>query len=241
VPGSGRRPQAADPDSCRIEPFNWEVEMIKLMEFHRSGNCVKVRIALNYKGIPFETEEMSGADRSPLIRAANWPFVPVIVDGDVVMRDSEAILQYLEANYRDRPSLTPATAEEIRQGDALLAETRSRVGPILGRMYGQGMKAPADRDPRALAGIGDELVKAVEPLEKALEGKKFLLGDRMSYHDILIAGALWMTRPRPEFIAVSPIWAFFAEHISLPARFKNLHAWLDRVLAYDREPAGASA
>jgi glutathione S-transferase len=215
--------------------------MIKLMEFHRSGNCVKVRIALNYKGIPFETEEMSGADRSPLIRAANWPFVPVIVDGDVVMRDSEAILHYLEANYKDRPSLTPATAEAIRQGDALVAEAQGRVRPILRRMFGQGMQAPADRDPRALEGIGDELAKAVEPLEKALEGKKFLLGDRMSYHDILVAGSLWMTRPRPDFIAVSPIWAFFAEHISLPARFKNLHAWLDRVLAYDREPAGASA
>ncbi len=215
--------------------------MIKLMEFHRSSNCAKVRIALNYKGLPFEMQEMSGADRSPMIKAANWPLVPVIVDGDVVMRDSEAILHYLEANYRDKPSLTPAATEEIRRGESILVEARQLMRPIMLKVFGQAMKASEERDPRAMDGIVEEIARAVEPLEQVLAGKKFLLGERMSIYDILAGAPLMTALPRPDYAAQSPIWAFFGEHLSIPARLKNVHAWLDRVLAYDREPAGASA
>jgi glutathione S-transferase len=215
--------------------------MIKLMEFHRSSNCAKVRIALNYKGIPFEMQEMSGSDRSPMVKAAGWPLVPVIVDGDVAMRDSEAILHYLEANYRDKPSLTPATVEEIRRGESILIEARQRMRPIMLKVFGQAMKAPEERDPRAMDGIVDEIAKAAEPLEQTLAGKKFLLGERMSMYDILTAALLMAAHPRPDYAAQSPMWAFFGEHLSIPARLKNVHAWLDRVLAYDQEPAGARA
>jgi glutathione S-transferase len=109
------------------------------------------------------------------------------------------------------------------------------------KIYGQALKAPEEREPRALDGIVDEIAKAVEPLERALEGKRFLVGDRMSMYDILAAAPLTPTLPRPDYAAQSPIWAFFAQHLSLPDRLKNVHAWLDRVLAYDREPAGAGA
>ena len=215
--------------------------MIKLMEFHRSSNCAKVRIALNFKGIPFETQEMSGADRSPMIKAANWPLVPVIVDNDVAMRDSEAILHYLEANYRDKPSLTPDSVDEIRQGESIVREAQRLMGPVLRKVYGQVMKTPEERDLRSLEGIVDEIAKAAEPLEQALTGKKFLLGERMSMYDILVAAPLMITLPRPDYAAQSPMWAFFSEHLSLAPRLENVRAWLDRVLAYDREPAGARA
>jgi glutathione S-transferase len=215
--------------------------MIKLMEFHRSSNCAKVRIALNFKGIPFEMQEMSGADRSPMVKAANWPLVPVIVDGDVSMRDSEAILHYLEANYRDKPSLTPESADDIRKGETIVREAQRALGPALRKVFGQALKAPEERDPRALDGIVEEIAKAAEPLEKELAGKRFLLGERMTMYDILTAAPLMITLPRPDYAAQSPMWKFFGEHLSFPARLTNVRGWVDRVLAYDREPAGARA
>ncbi|MGH2394904.1 MAG: glutathione S-transferase N-terminal domain-containing protein, partial [Candidatus Limnocylindria bacterium] len=66
--------------------------MRTLLEFHRSPNSVKVRVALGYKGLEYEIREMMAADRAPMIEAAGWPLVPILLDGDVVMRDSAAIL-----------------------------------------------------------------------------------------------------------------------------------------------------
>jgi glutathione S-transferase len=215
--------------------------MIRLLEFHRSANCLKVRLALNYKGIPFEAEEMAAADRSPMLEAAGWPLVPVIVDGDVSMRESEAILHYLESNYRDRPSLTPDGADAIRQAESIMAEARARLRPVLRRIFGQAMKAPEQRDAKAMEGIEGEITRAIQPLEKELEGKSFLVGERMSLYDILLAAPVSVFRPRQDYAAQSPIWAFLAEHLSLPESFRNVNAWLDRVLAYDRQPTGAGA
>jgi len=213
--------------------------MIRLLEFHRSPNCAKIRIALNYKGIPFEMEEVSAADRSPMLRAVNWPLVPVILDGEVTMRDSEAILHYLESNYRESPSLTPKDQDEIRRGEALTRDVQHSLRPIMRKIYGEVMKTPEQRDPRALAGIVDQIAGAIEPLEEALAGKDFLLGERISMYDILLACALMPARPRPDYAAQSPMWAFFGKHLAIPESLPNVIAWVDRVLAYDAEPAAA--
>ena len=95
--------------------------MRRLLEFHRSPNSVKVRIALEFKRLEYETEEMFSADREPIVAAGGWPLVPILIDGAVRMRDSAAILHYLEANYRDAPSLTPASRDEILSAEAILA------------------------------------------------------------------------------------------------------------------------
>lgn len=210
--------------------------MIRLLEFHRSPNCAKVRVALGYKDLPFEPVEMSASDRAPMLTAAGWPLVPVLLDGPVSMRDSEAILHYLESNYRDRPSLTPATIEEIRRGEALRDAAQQNLRPLLRRIYGAAMRAPADRDPELVRGIGEEVRAAVLPLERELSGKPFLLGERLSLYDIVVGCALMPARPNPVYAAQSPLWAFLLEHVSLPADVPNVHGWLDRVLAFD--PAG---
>jgi glutathione S-transferase len=215
--------------------------MIRLLEFHRSSNCAKVRIALNYKGIPFEAEEMSAADRTPMIQAANWPLVPVILDGDVTMRDSEAILHYLESNYREGPSLTPETREEIHRAEGLCLTVQQRLRPQLRRVYGEALKPAAERSAGVMADVRKELGPALEPLEEALAGKAFLLGERMTMYDILLACALMPARARPEYVAQSPLWAFFHEELAIPEDLPNVRRWADAVLAYDGVGAQAAA
>ncbi|WP_028450179.1 glutathione S-transferase family protein [Chitinibacter tainanensis] len=77
--------------------------MIQLYEFALSGNCHKVRLMLALLGIPYQSIAVNGAVRehkSPEFLAKN-PLgqVPVLVDGDVVLRDSQAILVYLARQY----------------------------------------------------------------------------------------------------------------------------------------------
>jgi len=72
---------------------------VKLYSFARSPNPLKVRIALLELGVPVDLEEVDlfrGEHRSEAFRAVNpHGKVPVLVDGDVVLPESNAILGYL--------------------------------------------------------------------------------------------------------------------------------------------------
>jgi len=77
--------------------------MIKLYEFALSGNCHKVRLMLSMLDLRYESVVLNGAaneQKSPEFLAMN-PLgqVPVLVDGDVTVRDSQAILVYLASRY----------------------------------------------------------------------------------------------------------------------------------------------
>lgn len=77
--------------------------MITLHEFPLSGHSHKVRLLLSLLKVPHERVPVSGAERahkSPEFLAMN-PFgqVPVLRDGDLVLRDSQAILTYLARRH----------------------------------------------------------------------------------------------------------------------------------------------
>ena len=81
--------------------------MLRFHELAPSPNNVKVRLALRYKDIPFDTIPVQAAERSPVLEVSGQVNTPVIEDRGIVLNDSEAILQYLDANYPDRPRLFP--------------------------------------------------------------------------------------------------------------------------------------
>ena len=77
--------------------------MISLYTVSFSGNCHKVHMLLSVLGLEHETKQLdlaAGEQRSREFLAIN-PLgqVPVLVDGDVRLRDSQAILVYLAARY----------------------------------------------------------------------------------------------------------------------------------------------
>ncbi|PSB32439.1 glutathione S-transferase family protein [Stenomitos frigidus] len=77
--------------------------MVKLYDFLLSGNCYKVRLLLSLLGVEHElvaVDLKSGEHKKPPFLALNaFGQVPVLVDGDVVIRDSQAILVYLARRY----------------------------------------------------------------------------------------------------------------------------------------------
>lgn len=84
---------------------------IRLYSYWRSSAAYRVRIALNLKGIPFETVSVSLAPgvaehRKDEYRAINpQMLVPYLQDGDIGIAQSMAILEYLEETYPESPLL----------------------------------------------------------------------------------------------------------------------------------------
>ncbi len=207
--------------------------MRTLLEFHRSPNSVKVRVALGWKGLDYEIREMMAADRGPMLEAAGWPLVPILLDGDVVMRDSAAILHYLEANYRDAPSLTPASRDDIRSAEALLARLNPDILGIQWALEGEIRKPEAERDMARIAAGRSAMMASLERLDRRLAADPWLVGGAMSMYDVILACNLLPTRPPQKFVEQSPLWRFFADHLALNNDRPAIEAWVGRVIAHD--------
>lgn len=76
---------------------------MKLYDLTLSGNCYKVRLLAALAGIPLEitaVDFLAGEHKKPPLTDLNpWGELPILVDGDVVLRDSQAILVYLAGKY----------------------------------------------------------------------------------------------------------------------------------------------
>jgi len=89
---------------------------MKLYGYWRSSAAYRVRIALNLKGLDYETVSVNLAPavrehRGAAFRAVNpQARIPVLVDGDLSLSQSLAILEYMEDKYPEPPIL-PADRE----------------------------------------------------------------------------------------------------------------------------------
>nr|XP_018627430.1 glutathione S-transferase 2-like isoform X4 [Nicotiana tomentosiformis] len=85
------------------------VSKIILYSFWQSSCSWRVRFALNLKGISYEYRAVNidkGEQFTSKFEKLNpLHYVPVLVDGDVVISDSYAILLYLEEKYHQRRPL----------------------------------------------------------------------------------------------------------------------------------------
>lgn len=74
-----------------------------LYDLEPSGNCYKVRLFASLAGIALDLQPvdfLAGAHKqAPVIDLNPWGQLPVLVDGDVTLRDSQAILIYLARRY----------------------------------------------------------------------------------------------------------------------------------------------
>jgi maleylpyruvate isomerase len=86
---------------------------MKLYSYFRSSASFRVRIALNLKKLPYDYEPVhlvrgGGEQLTAGYRKLNPDgLVPTIVDGDAVVQQSLAIIEYLEERYPNPPLLPP--------------------------------------------------------------------------------------------------------------------------------------
>lgn len=85
---------------------------MKLYTFFRSSAAFRMRIALNYKGIAYDSEYVSlpkGEHLQPeFLRINPQGRVPALVDGDTTLVQSMAAIEYLDETHPE-PPLMPST------------------------------------------------------------------------------------------------------------------------------------
>ncbi|NHC35160.1 glutathione S-transferase family protein [Scytonema millei] len=95
--------------------------MIQLYDFVLSGNCHKVRLLLSMLNLDYESVPVNlkaGEHKTERFLQLNpCGQVPVLMDGDVILRDSQAILVYLARRYggEDWLHLEPEAIAKIMQ------------------------------------------------------------------------------------------------------------------------------
>ncbi|PIN24664.1 Glutathione transferase [Handroanthus impetiginosus] len=103
--------QMHSPEDSSSSSSSSSARKLELYSYWQSSCSWRVRFALNLKGLPYEYRAVNLAKEeqfSPEFEKLNpLHYVPVLVDGDVIISDSYAILLYLEEKYPQK-ALLPA-------------------------------------------------------------------------------------------------------------------------------------
>jgi glutathione S-transferase len=209
----------------------------------------KVRIALDEKGLPYERIEVPWSlaaryePKHPEVVARNPKAqVPVLVDGELTVYDSTQILEYLEERYPE-PALYPRDVAGRARCRRLEAAADEILFPPLWDLIEEGFyPSPAGgRSGERLARAHAALAREQRQLDRELEGRLHLCGDRPSVADIasfvvLSAAASLGAPPPPECAALR---AWLERMAGRPAVRRELEG-MQRFLAAQPRPSAAA-
>jgi glutathione S-transferase len=231
---------------------------MRLYQIPFSHNCVKVRKALDLKGLEYETVDVPPPFRRRVKRVSGQPLVPTLVDGERVIADSTAILLYLEERYPERPLLPEDDAERAEclileeWADSAFMELTRRMAywtitsspAALGGLFFP--RAPA-RVRRAAGEVAARVLhrrfamsaeqnrrdeaeapRLAEIAVARLDGRDHLVGDQITIADIALA-------------SMSAGLQLAAPPVRDQPAVQELLAWGRRTLAIDREFASVGA
>ncbi len=186
----------------------------------QTSNNMKVRIALNYKGLEFTFHEIDPRDRTTITEMTGQPLTPVLRHGEVILFDSGSILRYLDANFPAAPRLFTGDRKTLVEIENWEVFGRARLlGPLI-RVVNHRLEG--GRDPELFAAAAADFRAALAELGEQLEGD-WLVGDAMTGADV-------MTAP----VAYRAAAYGFAEPGDIPT---HVSAWIERVMAYDSPSA----
>jgi len=206
---------------------------VVLYDLALSPNNIKVRIALNYKEIPFERIDIpADDDRARVVEVSGQPLTPVIRHGGAVVVDSAAIMRYLEANFPDTPRILFTDRPTMMEANQLERWIFTNINGPVGTVFGQFMSDTPDAAVCEQAEA--QLHENTADFESRLEGQDFLMGDTMSFVDITAAPFVSYGMVPEQLAARHPAARFFHEHLGLGADRERTRGWCARVMAYDR-------
>ncbi|KAL4388473.1 hypothetical protein GQ457_09G008390 [Hibiscus cannabinus] len=167
---------------------------LKLYSYWRSSCSCRIRMALNLKCLEYQyipVNLLKGEQFSPEFQKLNpIGYVPVLVDGDIVISDSFAIFMYLEEKYPEIPLLPSDLAKKALNFQAANIVCSS-IQPFQNATvlkYIEAKVGPDERIPWAKFHIE----KGFEALEKLLKdgAGRYATGDEVSMADVFVAPQL---------------------------------------------------
>ncbi len=201
-----------------------------------SPNNMKVRIALNYKGISFDKVEVDFRDeeRAAIVEVSGQPLTPVIKHGDTVVYDSRGILRYLDGNFRDTPSLFASDRPTMMALEQEEDYGRNTISEPVGMVFGQAI-AEGDPDLSVCEQASRMIHEATASYEERLQSQDFLMGDHLTVVDATAAPFVSYSMVPPEAGGQdNPMMQFFIDNFSLGEGRDTTREWVGRVMAYDR-------
>ncbi|CAL5401904.1 unnamed protein product [Camellia sinensis] len=164
---------------------------LQLYSYFRSSCSQRVRIALNLKGLDYEYKAVNllkGEQLSPEFLKLNpIGYVPVLVDEDIVLSDSFAILMYLEEKYPQHP-LLPRDLQRRGINYQAANIVSSSIQPLqnIGVLKYIGEKVHPDEK---LVWVQYHIGKGFAALEKLLKdyAGKYATGDEVCLADCFLA------------------------------------------------------
>lgn len=176
--------------------------MITLYGYWRSSAAYRVRIALNIKQIAYQPHNIhlvkGGGEQHLAHYVALNPahLVPTLVDGDRVLNQSMAIIEYLDEQYPGQ-SLLPENAFERAIVRGLAQTIACEIHPLNNLRVLQHLESDGDfTNEQKLAWISHWIsdgFKALE-LQLAKTSARYCFGERVSLADLCLIPQLYNAR-----------------------------------------------
>ncbi|MGZ4319655.1 MAG: glutathione S-transferase family protein, partial [Gaiellaceae bacterium] len=139
-----------------------------------STNVERVALAAGHKGIELEWVDVAANDRSPVEQVSGQPLVPVLVDGELVLPDSTAIVELLEQRVPEPPlyPAAPARRAEVR----LFVDWFNQVWKRPPNQIAAELEGPQP-DAVRIAALGARMRTSLDLFEDLLDGRDYLFGE----------------------------------------------------------------
>jgi glutathione S-transferase len=190
--------------------------------FAQSGNAYRAALMLELLGAdwrPVFVDFFNGETRKPEYRASvnEMGEAPVLVHGDRKLSQSGVILTYLAERFG---TFAPQGEDERLEAMRWMIFDNQKVNGFLGPKRFLRTLAKPPGDPAVLAFLKGRVLNNLAIVDKRLEERPFLLGDRPTIADLSMVAYLYY--PAEEF------------GFDIAADYGNIGRWLDRVKALPR-------
>jgi len=189
-----------------------------MITVYGEGRGFRVAWLLEEMGLPYRlrpVDLLAGVEQDAEFLAVNPAgFIPVLVDGEVTMVESVAIMELLMARYGPTPLALdvhdpafPLYQQFLHLGEAGLAVPFNAV--VATRM----LAPEADRDNWTVGWARDTFESRRGIVARQLEKTPYVAGDRFTAADISVAFALLQAR-RCDLIAFDPVEASYVARLT---------------------------
>lgn len=207
--------------------------MMTFYGYFRSSSAYRCRIAFNLKGIEVDFRPVhlrKGEQKSDDYRALNpQGLVPALVDGDTVLTQSLAIIEWLDETHPE-PKLLPGNAEMRAKIRAFSQVIACEIHPlqnlrVLAYLKGELGRDQAGADAWCQRWIGDGLAACEALLAREGNDGPFCFGDTPTLADICLV---------PQVFSAER----FGVDLSAMPRVRDVHAACEALPAFaDAHPA----